>query len=127
MTTFPPSFWNTKGRQKGPDKMAIACVVQEFDRHFWRGPHRSMPFLYRRAQWPHGQGCIDDTDLFGPSVIIGHIDEPPERPKTARLSNRPSGLFPYLPIQRLQGRFARIDAAARQLDLVKRIALMGQQ
>ena len=109
--------------QHGP----VARIAQNMQR-FARGhPMRRMSRLGGGAA-PKGGVCdIDRADLFGPKAIIRHVAKPAKGTEPPGAGDVPAGFFHHLAVQGGQRVFARINAAAGQLELVIRFCLMSQQ
>ena len=72
-------------------------------------------------RWPDLQswaGQIDVTYFLRPEVVVGHENKATKPPDEPRHGNVPTRLFIDLSVKCLNGRFARIDPAAGELELL---------
>ena len=108
-------------------EMAVSGVAKLVQGFMWFHPQSLVPRLSWRSQAAQGAGHVDIAQLFSPKIILRHEDEPAKGPQSARAADTPPGLLEHLAMQGRNGRFARIDAAAGQLDIRSGIHLAGQE
>lgn len=90
-------------------------------------PDGVMSSLMRGAEPTNRVRRIHDADFFRPQIVFGHVGKPSESADPARISNPPAGFFKHLAVQCCNGRFACINAPARQLEFWLRVVLVGKQ
>ena len=120
MTTCRRSFWNMAASErprKTGSEVTIAGIAQRAGGTSGRHDGRAVKRFGRIAQPSHRPREIDKADLFGPQVVFGHVGKAAKGTDAARIGDAPAGFLDHLAVQRGDGRFAGVDAAAGQLQV----------
>ena len=105
--------------------MAVSVILYQMGRVVERCPNLAVVRLERRVQPANGVAGINLTDLFGPHVIVGHIDKSPKRTDPAQVGHAPTGFFEYFAVEGGDDMFSGINSAAWQLEFMFRFGLIG--
>lgn len=105
--------------------MAVTRGGQHAHRLMHRQPDGGMPTaLGRRAPAQHGMRQVDRAYLFCPQVILWHVRKASVGAQAAINADRPAGFLEHLAVQRGDGLFTLVDAAAGKLVFGNRLCLM---
>lgn len=113
--------------QNTGEEMPVALHGEAGERLFGRKPDGGMAGFGGWTKKAQRSGEPDVTELFGPEIVFRHVGETTEGAQPAGGRDAPAGLFADLAMQRAQDRLARVDPAARQLELGFRLGLVGHQ
>ena len=118
---------SSEGLRPLVDEVLIAGIGKVVCRHIGGQKKGRVPLFARRTKTARGASQENCTDLFGPKIVFRHEDKTAKGAQAPGRTDAPSCFLKDFTMQGGDRMFARIDAAARQLNVVVRFDLMGQK